>query len=135
MDLYVIMSELAAAAATITGLRTYAYPTDTVQAPAAIVSYPDAINFDQTLQRGSDQIMIPVYVMVGKVSDRSSHIQLSAYCAGSGASSIKAVLEGYSSYTAADYVVVKNVTFDIATINQIDYMSAMFMCDIVGPGT
>lgn len=89
-----VMDELAARIDTITGLRVHAFPPDNVAVPAAIVTYPDDYNYDQTYGRGSDRLTIPVVVMVGKASDRASRDELSLYANGSGLKSIKAVVEG-----------------------------------------
>jgi hypothetical protein len=55
------------------------------------------------------------------------------YCAGSGASSIKAVLEA-GTYTAFDTVRVARVEFDVLTIGGTDYLAALFDLDIIGDG-
>lgn len=89
-----VMDEIAARLDTIDGLRVHAYPADNVAPPAAVVTYPGSIDFDSTYARGMDRIPdLSVVVLVGKVSDRASRDRISAYVNGSGASSIKAVLE------------------------------------------
>lgn len=94
MNLADVMDELAARIETIDGLQVFSFPPDNVAVPAAVVTYPEAYDYDATYSRGSDRLTIPMVVMVGKASDRSSRDQLSAYADGSGARSIKAVVEG-----------------------------------------
>lgn len=93
MNLADVMDEVAARVDTIDGLRVSAFPPDQVQPPAAVVTYPEEYLFDETYGRGMDRLTLPVIVMVGRVSDRKSRDQLAAYCDGSGARSLKAVLE------------------------------------------
>lgn len=129
-----VMDQLATALGTISGLRVFPYPPDSLNPPAAVVSYPDTLTFDETYGRGMDRISIPVVVVVGRVSDRASRDQLSAYCNGSGDSSIKAALES-STYTACSTVRAASVDFDVVTIGGTDYMAALFTLDISGSGS
>lgn len=134
MDLADVMDEVASRLDTITGLRCFAYPPGTVNPPAAVVSYPDTYTYDETYGRGSDRLSLPVVVVVGKVSDRSARDQIGAYVDGSGARSVKAVLES-GTYTAFDELRVVSVEFDVVTIGGTDYMAALFTLDILGSGS
>jgi hypothetical protein len=118
---------------TIAGLRCFGYPPDSITPPAAIVTYPEELLFDATYDRGADTITLPVIVAVGKVHDRATRNLVDAYCAGSGASSIKAVIEA-GTYTAFDTVRVTRAEFDIVTIGSGDYLAAVFDLDIIGNG-
>jgi hypothetical protein len=93
MNLADVMDAVGDRLDTIAGLRVFAYPPGSVTPPAAVVSYPEGIEFDATYGRGSDRMTLPVVVVVGKASDRAARDKLGAYCDGSGASSVKAVLE------------------------------------------
>lgn len=134
MNLATVMTELGAALETISGLRVFSFPPDTATAPAAIVGYPESLEFDGTYGRGMDRMMVPVVLVVGKVSDRSSRDELGAYCDGSGSRSIKATLDGYGSYTEADTVTVTAVDFDTFTLNGTDHIAATFLVDVAGSG-
>jgi hypothetical protein len=70
---------------------------------------------------------------VGKAHDRSTRDRVADYCDGSGAKSIKAVVES-GTYTAFDSVRVARVEFDVVTIGGIDYLAALFELDIIGDG-
>lgn len=133
MNLADVMQAVSDRLDTIDGLRCFAYPPATVSPPAAIVSYPHAYTYDETYGRGMDRMTLPVVVVVGKVSDRSARNQLGAYVDGSGAASVKAVLES-GTYTAFDSVRVESVEFDVVPIAAIDYMAALFTLDIAGSG-
>ena len=134
MNLADVMDEVAAKLDTIAGLRCFAYPADAVQPPAAIVSYPETITFDETYGRGMDRLTLPVVVVVGKPTDRSSRDALAAYCHGSGARSVKAVVEA-GTYTAFDTVRVTSIEFDVVVIAGTDYLAALFDLDVAGAGS
>jgi hypothetical protein len=78
---------------TITGLRAYDLIPDTVTPPAAVVGQLD-FTFDIDNARGLDQAQVDVLVIVQRFSERSGQNLLDLYLAGSGASSIKAAIEG-----------------------------------------
>lgn len=133
MNLNDVMDTVAAQLGRISGLRVFAYPPGSVTPPAAIVSYPDRIDYSQTYGRGMDRIPdLPVVVVVGKASDRTARDRVAAYVSGSGASSVKAVIEG-GAYTTFDTVTVTSCDFDVVTIASVDYLAAMFHLDIAGP--
>lgn len=134
MNLADVMDEVATRLDTISGLRVFAYPPDRVEPPSAIVSYPGTYTYDETYGRGMDRMTLPVVVVVGKVSQRSARDALGAYVDGSGASSVKAVLES-GTYTELDSLRVMSVEFDVVTIAGTDYVAALFDVDIAGSGS
>jgi hypothetical protein len=135
MDLNLVMDELGARLDSITGLRVFDYPPPTITAPAGVISYPDRIEFDATYGRGVDVILdLALVIVEGKANDRGARDRISAYAAGSGARSVKAVIES-GTYTSFDEVRVKSAEFDVVTIAGIDYISVLFRLDIGGPGS
>jgi len=78
---------------TITGLRAYDLIPDTVVPPCAVVGQLD-FTFDIDNARGLDQAQVDALVIVQRFSERAGQDKLDAYLAGSGASSIKAAIEG-----------------------------------------
>lgn len=134
MNLADVMDELGAALDTIDGLRVTAWPADRIQVPAAIVGYPISGTFDVTMGRGVDQLEIPVAVVVSRVSARAARDALAPYCDGSGASSVKAALQG-ATYTAASSVRVRGVEFDPFDYNAVQYLAATFAVDVYGSGS
>lgn len=134
MDLGAVMQAVADRIDTIPDLRVFAYPPDKVSPPAAIVTYPGTLTYDATYGRGMDRIPdLTVVVLVGKVSARASRDLLTKWCKGSGAASIKAIVES-GTYTAFDVVTVTEVTFDVVTIAAVEYLAATFTLDIAGQG-
>lgn len=133
MNLANVMQAIADQADTIAGLRVFGYPQPKVDPPAAIVPYPDHIALDETYQRGSDRITIQLVVLVGKATERTTRERVGAFCDGSGASSIKAVLEA-GTYDEFDELVVTGVDFEDYVIAATTYLAAIFSIDILGPG-
>jgi hypothetical protein len=133
MDLAAVMDEVAARLATIAGLRVFAYPPGSVEPPAAVVSYPGDYTFDGGYARGMDRMTLPVVIVVGKPTDRSTRTRIAAYVAGSGASSIKALLDG-DGYTSCDSVRAVSIEFDVEPVGGGDHLTAVFELDIVGQG-
>lgn len=134
MDLGLVMQEIADRLDTIAGLRVSAYPAGNVTPPAAMVLFPDEIDYDQTYGRGMDRMTLPVLVIDGVPTERQTRDRIAAYAAGSGAASVKAVLES-GTYTQFHTVVVTRVEFPAATIGGQDYAAAMFDLDITGQGS
>ena len=128
------MDQVGDAVDTIAGLNVYRWPTDRPSVPAAIVTYPDAIQFDAAMRRGQDQMpALHLVVLVGKVSSRAARDRISRYCDGASSSSIKARVEAHT-YTACDPPRVVEVEFDIVTMNGVEYLSATFTIAIAGNG-
>ena len=132
LDLNAVMDALGARLVGVTGLRVYDYASDSANPPAAIVSLPSTIEYDAVMGRGADRIVIPVTVLVGKVSERTARDRLGAYIAGTGASSIKAAIEGSDPTLGgvAQTVRVTNASVDVVTIQAIDYLGASFDVEV-----
>ena len=134
MDLGAVMQAVADRIDTIADLRVHAYPPDVIQPPAAVVTYPGTLTYDATYGRGMDRIPdLTVVLLVGKVSDRASRDMITQWAKGSGATSIKAVVES-GTYTAFDTVRVTEVTFDIISVAGVEHLAATFTLDIAGSG-
>lgn len=126
-----VMQALADRLDTISGLRVYAFVPDSVQPPAAIVAYPETYTYDETMRRGLDRMTIPVYVLVGKVSDRKSRDTLGAYLDGSGSGSFKTVLES-GTYSAFATLRVMDVDIAPMTFAGTEYLGAIVLVDVAG---
>lgn len=134
MDLGAVMQAVADRIDTIADLRVYAYPPDVVQPPAAVVTYPGTYTFDATYGRGMDRIPdLGVVLLVGKVSDRASRDLITKWVKGSGATSVKAVIES-GTYAAFDTVRVTQAEFDIISVAGVEHLAATFTVDIAGSG-
>lgn len=114
--------------ATIPGLRTAALMPDNPNPPVAIVS-PDGISYDSVFARGMQDYTFTVTVLVGIVSDRSGQNKLDAYCASTGASSIKLAIESDKTLggKAYDVRVTDMRTYASVNIGDVKYLGAEFM--------
>lgn len=133
MNVFTVAAELATKLGNITGLRVYEYPPDALVAPAAIVGYPQAIEFDLAAGRGQDKLVVPIYVCVDRTWDRASAEQFGDLTAGSGARSIKAVIQTRP-HTAFSAARVRSVSFSVIAVAALEYWVATFLVDIFGPG-
>lgn len=136
MNLADVMDAVAERLSVIDGLagRVFAYPPAAVTPPAAVVSYPDEYTFDATYGRGMDRMTLPVALVVGRPTDRSTRDRLAGYCDGSGVSSVKAALES-GAYSVMDTLRVVSVSIDAVSIGGVEYAAALFELDITGPGS
>ena len=134
MDVARVMDDIADRLDSIEGLRVHHSPPARVTPPAAVVSYPDRIEFDTTYRRGADRLTLPVVVVIGRPSDDATREALGAYCDGSGPRSVKGVLESWA-YSALHELTVTRIEFDVVTIAAVDYMAAVFTLDVIGTGS
>ena len=71
-SLATLMDELADACKTVDGLnRTFGWPTESVEPPAAVVGWPTLVTYSQTytagrIDEGEDQYDVPVFVVHGR---------------------------------------------------------------------
>lgn len=132
LDLNTVMDAIGTRLVGVTGLRVSDYAADSVSPPAAIVALPSEVEYDVTMGRGADRVVIPVTILVGKVSDRASRDQLAQYVAGAGALSVKAAIEGTDPTLGgvAQTVRVTSARIDVVTIAAIDYLGASFDVEV-----
>lgn len=117
----------------IAGLRVYDWLVDNAQIPAAMIGFPETYEFDASFNRGVDRLQIPVHVLVGRITDRSSRDNMAAFVDGSGPASIKQRLEE-GTYAAFNSIRVANVTFQTVTLAGVELLAATFNVDIWGSG-
>jgi len=123
-----IRTGLATRLATITGLRTAATMPDLPNPPVAIV-IPDNISFDDTFQRGMDTLTFRIFLVVGRADERTAQNSLDAFCATSGASSVKAAVEGDRTLGGAafDCRVTNMRSYGSVQISETAYLSCEFV--------
>lgn len=112
---------------TIAGLRTSDTVPDNPQPPVAIVS-PSAIQYDLTFQRGLDLYNFTVMIVVGRASQRQAQRALDAFCAGTGASSVKAAIESNRTLTGLvnDLRVTSMRNYGSTLIGETTYLAVEF---------
>jgi hypothetical protein len=118
--------------ATITGLRCYDTIPDSINVPAAVVGMLD-FEFDTTMHRGFDTASLDIILITGRMSERSAQNSLDTYLSGSGASSIKAVLESNRTLSGACQTLrVTNATSGSLQVGSIDYLAYRFRVTVIG---
>lgn len=130
LDLNATLDAIGVRLATIPGLRVYDYPPDSVAVPAAVVGFPDSVTYDETMARGTDSTVIPVTVLVQKVSDRASRDVLAAYLGGVGAASIKAAVDGNLGGVVKDARVASGEAVSPVIVNGVEYGAAQFLVEV-----
>jgi len=113
--------------ATISGLRTSALMMESPNPPIAIVA-PESISFDTAMGRGLDTYQFTVLCIVGRASERSAQNKLDAYCAPTGAGSIKTAIESNRTLSGAcsDLRVVDLRNYGDLVIADTTYLAAEF---------
>lgn len=131
LDLNTVMDAVGVRLKTIPGLRVYDYPPDAVAVPAAVVGYPEAVEYDQTYAAGADMAVFVVHVLVGKNSDRASRDGIGAYVSRAGAAAVKTVLEADPTLAgAADTLRVQRAQFGTIDVGGVEYLAASFPVEV-----
>lgn len=136
MNLADVMDAVASRLGDLTGLRVFGYPPPSVTPPTGIVSYPERVDYDQTYGRGMTRIPdLPVLLVVGKATERAARNKVAAWVSDEGPQSVKLALEDAAGSPPWHDLKVSSAEFDVVTIASIDYIAAMFSCEIACPGT
>lgn len=133
IDVNAVMDAIGVRLATISGLRVFDYPADTVNPPAAVVGLPTEVIYDISKARGFDMATIPVFVLVGSPFSRAARDALVPYLAGSGAQSVKTAIEADETLSGACSALrVTGVRTDGSgiTVNGIQYMGAILEVEV-----
>lgn len=132
MDTELVMDEVEQALRTVDDLRVMVVG-EAPKPPAAYVSYPESINYDNEYGRGSDTMNLQVVVVIGRTNARQTRKDLARFSDGNDTGSIKTALETFT-YQQVEVLVVKSVVFDVVRIAAIDYMAGLFNIEATGGG-
>jgi hypothetical protein len=128
-----IATGLQARLATISGVRAYSYQPEQLNPPFA---YPvlNTVSYHQTMGMGSamTQFDWTVYVVVGRWVDRVAITNLDGFLSPTGASSIRAALEGDLTLGGACQNLVVSSSANISALEQDDaeYLQVSFSVTI-----
>lgn len=118
--------------ATISGMRCYDTIPDSINVPAAIVGMLD-FEFDMTMLRGADKATLDIIVVTGRMSERSAQNALDSYLSGSGATSVKTVVEANPTLSGACQTLrVTTATSGTLQVGGIDYLAYRFRTELIG---
>lgn len=119
------------------GLRVLPWDANKINPPGVIFALPTEYAFDKTYGRGSDEFTLPIIVLVGKTDARNARLHLGEYLNGSGAKSLKSIVDSSktNTYTSCDTVRVQQVS-DIGAYvaGAITYLGATLDTRITGKG-
>lgn len=104
----------------------YAYPVDSITVPCIVVGYPTDITLDVTYQRGGDQMLIPLWYIVGKTTTKDARDALSTIIGD--ASSVKSSIDGAQSFGDCR---VTDAKIEEVTVNAIAYIAVRFDVEII----
>lgn len=118
--------------ATISGMRCYDTIPDSINVPAAIVGMLD-FEFDMSMLRGADKATLDIIVVTGRMSERSAQNALDSYLSGSGATSVKTVVEANPTLSGACQTLrVTTATSGTLQVGGIDYLAYRFRTELIG---
>lgn len=132
MNLVDVANELATQLGTILNKRAAAFPPDTIDPPCGFVFDAES-TYDAAYQRGMDTVTLSLTVLVARTPLRTAWSQIGAFASGSGAKSVKTVIEA-GTYTSFDVVTVMSSTVVDAPMAGGTYKAVVFELEIVGSG-
>lgn len=136
MDIAAIMVEIGEKLKTIPELNVKPWNPDGVTVPAAFVSLPEQIDFEQSYNRGRDTMVLEVLVLVSRSDAENGRDMIAAYAKGSGPRSIREKLDysGQNLYNSCGDVTVTGAQFLAAEMSGTNYLAAVFRLEIEGSG-
>ncbi len=116
---------------TITGLRVSSFMPDNPNPPMAVVT-PQNIEYHKAFRNGFSTYSFVISVFVGRVSDRTGQANLDAFCAPTGASSIKSAIESDRTLSGRcfDLIVSDMRNYGSVIIGDNTYLTAEFDCAV-----
>lgn len=107
--------------------RAYDWPAGSVDPPCAIVGYPEAGQpFDNTMSRGTDRALFPLWIVCGAADKRSSRDVVTGFVA-----PVKAALELPPADPAWLSLRVTTWGVEFVNIAGLDYVAAKFELDVL----
>ncbi len=128
-----VMDGLKARLATIPGLRTFDYQPEQVNPPLAFPSIT-GIRYYNAFGGGDVQFDVDVIVLVGRYADRISFSRLDEFTAWSGASSVRAALEGDSRLggVCSDLIVESASSVGALSVDGAEFLTVTFSVTVHG---
>ena len=118
---------LKARLATVSGLRTFAYQPEQVNPP---VAFPvlDSIDYHRAFGGGDVQMRFTIIVIVGRYLDRVAHTNLDGFLSFSGATSLRAAIEGDRTLggVASTLVMDSSLSIGSLAIAEAEYLQVSF---------
>lgn len=116
---------------TITDLNTYDTAPGQVIVPAAVViPGKPSISYDSTMARGSDDYLFTIQLLVSKAIDDAGQDKLDGYLNSSGATSVKAAVDGTLGGTVDFARVATADDYGLTEWNGITYLGAKITVEV-----
>lgn len=122
-------SGIATRLATISGLRSFAYQPEQVNPP---VAFPilNSVEYHGAMGGGNVRMNFDVVVIVGRYVDRVAHSLLDGYVSYSGATSLRAAIEGDRTLGGVVQTLVMENSTEISTVSVADGDFLQVSCSI-----
>ena len=125
-----VMTGLATRLGTISGLRTYTYMPDQLNPP---VGFPiiESVDYHKSFAGGDVQMRCSVFVIVGRYLDRTAHASLDGYLSYSGATSIRAAIEGDRTLGGVAQTLIVESGLNISAVSVADSEFLQVQCSVL----
>lgn len=122
-------SGIATRLATISGLRSFAYQPEQINPP---VAFPilNSVEYHGAMGGGNVRMNFDVVVIVGRYVDRVAHSLLDGYVSYSGATSLRAAIEGDRTLGGVVQTLVMENSTEISTVSVADGDFLQVSCSI-----
>jgi len=128
-----VMTALATACKTVTGLRVAAFPGAQATPPSAMVLFPEQVEMDVSMSRGTDAMTVPILVAFGAPMTRQTVKMVGDFTSGTGSKSLVNAINNAKA-AAFDYANVDKIEFGVHAIAGVDYIAAQLSVRVVGSG-
>lgn len=112
---------------TITGLRTFSYQPEQLNPP---VAFPvlDSVEYHGAFGGGDVRMRFAIFVIVGRYLDRVAHSNLDGYLSYSGATSLRAAIEGDRTLGGVAQTLVLDSGLSISSLSvaEADFLQVSF---------
>jgi hypothetical protein len=113
--------------ATVTGLRTFSYQPEQLNPP---VAFPvlESVEYHGAMGGGNVRMRWQVFVIVGRYLDRVAHSNLDGYLSYSGATSLRAAIEGDKTLggVAQTLILESGLSVGALTVAEADFLQVQF---------
>lgn len=129
-----VMDELGGRLEEIPDLRVMPWAATRIAPPAALISLPPSLTYNQTYGRGGmNRLTLVISILVGWSTDRTSRDEITKYLDSVGPYSIREKINT-GRYRSCDTAVVTSGNTAFVKIAQQKFLGAIFQTDISGVG-
>lgn len=132
IDIVAVMQEISDMLDEIEGLNVYNWNTDNISSvPAAVVSLPQDIDYNNTYGGLADTARLEILVLVARNNMRAASKSLAEFISRGNPKSVYDNVDSkYVDYDSADIVTVTKAEPDIFRVSGVDYLGAAFTVNV-----